>query len=262
MHVPQGLVPPAPPQPTASARPLWTTGTRCTLPLTGDRSYNGGVIPTFIVSPPGAPPQRLRPGSQLRIGRSSTNDIVLDSTQVSREHAILIWQAGAVQPSLVDLGSANGVVLDGVKVQGSRTLGAGGTIQIGEMRLTYSFDGHTSDLALAFNLPDDSESFVLERGEQFNGSFEGSEELQDILRGLERAKRSGALQFTSEGGKEGSLQFAQGKLMSASCGDKRGLAALESLLRLEAGSYRMVSKLVPSDEFLDLSVAEFLQRGF
>lgn len=220
------------------------------------------MTPSFIVSPPGAPAQRIRPGGQLKVGRSPANDIVLESTQVSREHAMLIWQAGALQPSLVDLGSANGVILDGIRVQGSRTLGASGTIQIGEMRLTYEFDGQTSDLALAFNLPDDSESFVLERGEQFSGSFEGLDELRDLLLGLERAKRSGALQFNCESGREGALQFAQGKLMSASFADARGLTALERLLKTPAAEYRMVSKLIPSDEFLDLSMSEFLDRGF
>ena len=219
------------------------------------------MIPTLIVHPPGGAATQLKPGEQLRIGRKDDNDIVLDSTQVSREHAVLVWAVGAERPSLMDLGSANGVILDGIRVQGSRVLGLVGTIQIGAMKITYEHEDGGSDLAASFNLPDDSESFVLERGEQFNGTFEDEDELLDTLRGLERARRSGTLRVTGVD-KEGVIQFAQGLVMSATFGKLSGLAALGKIVKIPVGRYVMVSRLVPSDEFLNLKISEFLSRGF
>ncbi|MBL4844515.1 MAG: FHA domain-containing protein [Planctomycetes bacterium] len=219
------------------------------------------MIPTLLVRPPSGLPLRLQPGGQLRIGRKVGNDIVLDSTQVSREHAVLVWAEEAERASLMDLGSANGVTLDGVKVQGSRVLGLVGTIQIGIMKITYEQEDGGSDIAASFNLPDDSESFVLERGEQFSGTFDDADDLADTLRGLERAKRSGTLRVTGVE-KEGVIQFAQGLVMSSSWSSLSGLAALEKILKIPEGRYVMVSRLVPSDEFLNLKISEFLARGF
>lgn len=220
------------------------------------------MTPTLILCPPGVPPIRLQPGGELRIGRKEGNDIVLDDTQVSREHAIVVWAAEQERPSLLDLGSANGVILDGIRVQGSRTLGLVGSIQIGAMKITYEREDGGSDIAASYNLPDDSESFVLERGQQFAGNFEDSGELADTLRGLERARRSGTLKITDDFGQEGMIQFAQGLVMSAAWDQRTGLAALERILKIDTGDYTMVSRLVPSDEFLNLKISEFLTRGF
>jgi len=220
------------------------------------------VTPTLILCPPGVPPIRLQPGGELRIGRKEGNDIVLDDTQVSREHATLVWAAEQERPSLLDLGSANGVILDGIRVQGSRTLGLVGSIQIGAMKITYEREDGGSDIAASYNLPDDSESFVLERGQQFAGNFEDSDELGDTLRGLERARRSGTLKIMNDFDQEGMIQFAQGLVMSAAWDSRTGLAALERILKIHTGHYTMVSRLVPSDEFLNLKISEFLDRGF
>ena len=220
------------------------------------------MTPTLIFCPPGAPPIRLQPGGELRIGRKEGNDIVLDDTQVSREHAIVVWAAEQERPSVLDLGSANGVILDGIRVQGSRTLGLVGSIQIGAMKITYEREDGGSDLAASYNLPDDSESFVLERGQQFTGNFDDADDLADTLRGLERARRSGTLKITNDFGQEGMIQFAQGLVMSAAWDNRTGLAALERILKSDAGNYTMVSRLVPSDEFLNLKISEFLARGF
>lgn len=186
---------------------------------------------------------------------------MLEGSKISREHAVVVWSETEERPSLVDLGSANGVTMDGIRVQGSRVLGFMGTIQIGPMKIGYELEDAGSDIATSFNLPDDSESFVLERGEQFAGEFEDADEMKDTLRGLERAKRSGSLRISS-GKHEGLVQFAQGKVMSAAWGRLRGLTAMERIIELDGGQYVMASRLVPSDEFLNLSIAEFLDRGF
>jgi predicted DNA-binding protein len=82
--------------------------------------------------PPQAPPQRAAPKKQLYIvnsagdmckvekdtfiiGRSRTCDLVIPSSKVSRQHSGVVRENG--EHYIEDLGSANGVWKDGVKIQ-------------------------------------------------------------------------------------------------------------------------------------------------
>jgi hypothetical protein len=69
------------------------------------------------------------------IGRSRDCDVVLDDENVSRRHA-------EVRPSggswiVRDLGSTNGVKVNGRRIQGPQSLKRGDTIQLGTSRLTF-----------------------------------------------------------------------------------------------------------------------------
>jgi len=68
---------------------------------------------------------RLPSAGKIRIGRASTNDVVVDDVALSRQHAVL--HVGA-RLEIEDLGSANGTTVR------HRTLGAGerATIEVGE----------------------------------------------------------------------------------------------------------------------------------
>jgi hypothetical protein len=70
-----------------------------------------------------------------RIGRSTDNHIVLLGVEVSRHHAVII-DTGASYV-ITDLRSANGVELDGQRVQISATLADGDRIRIGEHEFTF-----------------------------------------------------------------------------------------------------------------------------
>lgn len=67
------------------------------------------------------------------IGRSSGCDVVLTDSKVSRRHAQLEIEARDVH--VVDLGSRNGVFVNGVPVRGSRALATGDVILIGTEEL-------------------------------------------------------------------------------------------------------------------------------
>jgi hypothetical protein len=86
----------------------------------------------------------LLPG-QLLIGRTPENDLVLDDTYVSRSHCALITvTVGAVlRTTLIDLGSRNGVLLNG-KPTTRRTLSGGDRIRIGYFVLKYVLSGSPS----------------------------------------------------------------------------------------------------------------------
>jgi pSer/pThr/pTyr-binding forkhead associated (FHA) protein len=74
-------------------------------------------------------------GAATRIGRSTDNHIVLLGVEVSRHHAVII-DTGASYV-ITDLRSANGVELDGQRVQISATLADGDRIRIGEHEFTF-----------------------------------------------------------------------------------------------------------------------------
>ena len=71
---------------------------------------------------------------QTTIGRASTNDVVLDSMQVSRHHALVTLDGPFV--TLSDLGSRNGVFVNGVKVR-SQVLVGGDEVSIGAFKIRF-----------------------------------------------------------------------------------------------------------------------------
>lgn len=67
---------------------------------------------------------------QNSIGRSTSNDVVISHPSVSRSHAAIVVDEGAMR--LVDLQSQNGTFLNGVAVKGEVPLKAGDIIGIGQ----------------------------------------------------------------------------------------------------------------------------------
>jgi pSer/pThr/pTyr-binding forkhead associated (FHA) protein len=65
----------------------------------------------------------------VTLGRRATCDYVLHDSQVSREHARII--VGEQTFAIEDLGSANGVLVNGEPVRGLRRLNNGDTFRIG-----------------------------------------------------------------------------------------------------------------------------------
>lgn len=77
----------------------------------------------------------------FHIGRVEGNDIVLPSTNVSRQHSRLFVQNGACY--IEDLGSSNGVFVDGHRISGQRDLGNGAQIRIGDYYLYLEYNSNT-----------------------------------------------------------------------------------------------------------------------
>jgi pSer/pThr/pTyr-binding forkhead associated (FHA) protein len=77
----------------------------------------------------------LGPGKYL-IGRSSSCNVVLDAPLVSRRHAVL--DVDANRAAIADLGSRNGVFVNGVRVCGTRVLHDGDSISLGAETLDVS----------------------------------------------------------------------------------------------------------------------------
>ena len=95
---------------------------------------------------PARPPGRLEPvrdgeGMLLRaqetgLGRSPDNGCVLTDPAVSRHHAVIRRHPEGY--TVVDLGSLNGTLLNGRKVEGEAVLSDGDVLQLGNTRLRFS----------------------------------------------------------------------------------------------------------------------------
>ncbi len=86
----------------------------------------------------------MRPGDRLTIGRSPTNRVVVPDPKCSRHHAELFGSMG--EWVLRDLGSKNGVSIDGRRVQGDWPLEFGQSIEIGECSLKFERRSEEFDL--------------------------------------------------------------------------------------------------------------------
>ena len=72
------------------------------------------------------------------LGRSRDCDIVLDDGNVSRRHAEIVPRDGGW--SIVDLGSTNGVTVDGRRVRGSAPLRGGEELELGTTHVRFELE--------------------------------------------------------------------------------------------------------------------------
>jgi hypothetical protein len=79
--------------------------------------------------------ERLPIAEDVVLGRSSECGLQLAAEAVSRQHAKLLRQGE--QWLVVDLDSANGVRMDGKRIEGSRSLAEGSVFRLGSARLTF-----------------------------------------------------------------------------------------------------------------------------
>jgi ABC-type multidrug transport system ATPase subunit len=77
---------------------------------------------------------RVANNQQIRIGRALDNDVVLDSSGISRHHAVLSYENSS-QPMLIDLNSSNGTFINGELVTEPRMLQPRDLIFIGSYLL-------------------------------------------------------------------------------------------------------------------------------
>jgi ABC-type multidrug transport system ATPase subunit/pSer/pThr/pTyr-binding forkhead associated (FHA) protein len=79
---------------------------------------------------------RFNLSGRVRIGRDSSNDLVLDDLDVSRFHCEITTNDGQTH-EIVDLGSGNGTFVEGAKIK-RRRLKVGDVVSIGGHTFTYS----------------------------------------------------------------------------------------------------------------------------
>jgi len=102
-------------------------------------------MPELIVRYPDRAPDHF-PLGRLRItlGRSARNDLCIPDPFASRVHAEVRREGD--EYFLQDLGSANGTVYNGLTVEGTVPLTAGGRIQIGETEIIFDDGSYSSSM--------------------------------------------------------------------------------------------------------------------
>lgn len=88
----------------------------------------------FIVSAPEKEIKviEIKPG-KFTLGRSSSNELVIDDTAASRQHAEVLFDAATNSISLIDLNSTNGTYVNRQRVKGSCQLAPDDMVRIGQV---------------------------------------------------------------------------------------------------------------------------------
>ncbi len=79
-------------------------------------------------------------GTAVSVGRAKGNDVVIIDGTLSRKHCEL-FATGGGSWGVRDLGSGNGVVVNGAKQPGDCGLNDGDRVTLGAVELTYRVDG-------------------------------------------------------------------------------------------------------------------------
>jgi uncharacterized membrane protein YdfJ with MMPL/SSD domain len=94
-------------------------------------------MPTLKVTSGPLAGRSLKLDRELVIGREGA-DLALDDQEVSRRHAVLRPVENGVE--VEDLGSTNGTLVDGRRIEAAATLSANGTIQVGSTEIAVTLD--------------------------------------------------------------------------------------------------------------------------
>jgi pSer/pThr/pTyr-binding forkhead associated (FHA) protein len=100
----------------------------------GVGSELGFLYPTFEVASEDADS-----GKTIALGRSQSNDVVIENPSVSRLHALIHWDERERRWLITDAGSRNGMHVDGVYVprEEAAFLRDGAIIILGDVRLLF-----------------------------------------------------------------------------------------------------------------------------
>lgn len=104
-----------------------------TRPLTNPGQPARGIFDFEDLEVTTLPPIRGR--DSFVVGRSPDCDLVIDLDTVSKQHARIDWHGAAAQ--IKDLGAANAVFVNGVKVSGLRRLEDNDLITLGQAHLFF-----------------------------------------------------------------------------------------------------------------------------
>jgi phosphoserine phosphatase RsbU/P len=153
----------------------------------------------LIVRFPDRPPDHF-PLGRLRItlGRSARNDLCVPDPFASRVHAEVRREGD--EYFLQDLGSANGTLYNGLTVQGSVALTAGGRIQIGETEIV--FDDGTYNSSMGATMITDNSSSI---PEATIALASGDRTTSGLLEAIEGARTKPEEIVASRAGKQGDL---------------------------------------------------------
>ena len=211
----------------------------------------------FSVKPPQSKERKLRPGDELSIGRSDSNDIVIEDSNLADHHATLSWLQGE-QPLAKDHGSRCGTFLHGIRVFTPTPVPLrSGTLTVGGVELQLLF----ADREALLTGVSDRVSLFSDSGPTLEGTVRALSDLKNVMARLETNKRTGTLSLAVDGQEAASVTFYMGKVMGADTQGLEGIKALTSLMGSCVGSrYRFVKEFEPKDQQLGFWPSDLFRR--
>jgi hypothetical protein len=208
---------------------------------------------------PGIGTIELVPGRALRMGRDARNEIVIPKTSAD-QLATIFWTDDYDEATVRDMGTAEGVKIEGAKITGTRNLKGGEEIIVGPLRMTYlrrakPIKGAIDARRLTPKAPGAHQT-VGSSGGSSNAAGPGHKfqtgapptkgrtavvaaNPAGVCLALERTKASGTLRVSSQRGR-GFVIVVQGMPRHAAFGGLAGNSALLAILALPQGRCQMV----------------------
>lgn len=186
----------------------------------------------------GAPPLELKAGQPLTIGRASDAGLSVPSPRVSRNHAEVVWREG--QPLLRDLGSQNGTSVNGLRVT-EHHLADHDEVSIGPYTCTYRCLSGYGSVGRMQGLIDAAMNTSPMLGDTLSGQL-AQTSLFEVLQMLEVSQKTGQVDVYCEDS-AGRVVLDEGRIIHASEGERRGVAALNALLGWPEGLFRFTAEV-------------------
>lgn len=188
---------------------------------------------------------RLRDDRSYVMGRDQSVDIVVQDAMSSRRHAELVCHSGHWM--FKDLGSRNGTLINGERVQDQQRLTDQDRIQIGGQVYQYYMVPPGCDLGRlsdqAPQIENDvtvgagvSAADIFTAGATFSGSVSAGG-LFELLQFLAQTRKSGRMHVLNRGAPQGSVGVAEGAVRDCACHDRSGIDALVELVELPSDAF-------------------------
>lgn len=200
---------------------------------------------------------RLEPGRILVIGRCEEADIILHDALSSRQHAQLRWEDGSFW-WIEDLGSRNGVLVNGEQIHARQQLMDGQRIQIGGSVLAYLMLPPGADpgcleqtaeamLKDSTVRPSSEPGFLESLGATFTGLVESPQRFIDLIQFLAITRKSGRMEFFAPRRGLSWLWVRDGIPIDAGTAHLHGMEALTAILGFGSARFAFFQIPVPPD---------------
>ncbi len=214
-----------------------------------------GEAPMLFVPP--LPPLRLEVGREVVIGRSAECELRVPSVAASRRHAAVVRRADDVL--VRDLGSTNGTLVNGAKIEGERMLEPGDRIEVGGVVVTFcrvdasfaSIDSAPADRTVISFGP-----VVAPAASALRGDL-AKIPVFAVLQMLELGGQSGCLTVEGHDGECG-LWLANGQLVHAESEKLRGMEAALAIAQTSAGRFEFTPGSPAPERSFEASMTEVI----
>lgn len=201
-----------------------------------------GAVKLWLTCDP-LPPIPLGAKSEITIGRHEKNDLVLPHSAVSRFHAVIKIEDG--EPTIYDLGSSNGVVINHVRRAG-QVLNVNDEIEIGPYQLMLREPGEGNDAMIESTTRTKLGLMPLDAA--MAGKLDETP-FAELMQSLEFNGKTGTLLVSSDRTR-GHFSAINGQAHSAGFGSRSGVEAVAAMMRLNSGRFSFTTAAPESEREL------------